>query len=113
MLNRIKQSLIALTDKGGEDEEKQQSRIRAQEVIDRHVENGRGGDEGGDEDLRGEYAVDLAYESPSQQILAVADSRVEAISGLYVNVSDLDIGDAAGADAGVGVHLSDLERWWW
>lgn len=98
--------MIALTDEGSEDEEKQEARILAKEVVDRHVENRGGGDSGGDEDLRRQYAVDLAYESPSQLILAVADSRVEAFPGLDVDVSDLDV--IGGADAGVGVHLSDL-----
>lgn len=36
----------------------------------------------------------------------MADSRVEAFPGLDVDVSDLDV--IGGADAGVGVHLSDL-----
>ena len=67
------------TDEGEEHEEEQQPRIASEEIVDRGVENGDEGDEGGKDELGGKDTVDLAYEAPSELVLAVAKTRVQGL----------------------------------
>jgi len=67
-------------DEGKEEEDEEEGGIALEEVIDWSIENGGDGDEGGEDDLRGEDAVDLADETPSELVLADAQPWVEGFS---------------------------------
>lgn len=50
------------------------------------MKNGDSGDDGGEDDLRGEDAIDLANESPSELVLAAADAGEEHATGLQIEL---------------------------
>lgn len=66
-------------DEGEEHEEEQESGIAPEEIVDGRVEDGDGGDDGGEDELSGKDSVDLANKAPSELILMVAQTRVQGV----------------------------------
>lgn len=66
--------------KGDDAEQKQKTGTALEEVVDGGVENNNCRDEGGEKDLGGEDAVDLADEAPSKEILSMAEPWIEGIT---------------------------------
>lgn len=60
------------TDEGEEHEEEQQPGTAPEEIVDGRGKNGDGRDNGGEEELGGEYPVDLADKAPSELVVTVA-----------------------------------------
>lgn len=77
-MNFIDQENLGLTDEGEDGEEEKKARAATEEIVDRRVKEGGGGDGGGEEDLSGEDAVDLTDEAPTEDVVSVAETRVES-----------------------------------
>lgn len=67
-----------LTDEWQEDEEEEKAGISPEKSVEGGVEDGEWRDEGGEDDLGGQDAIDLANETPTELVLAIADTRVKS-----------------------------------
>ena len=65
-------------DEGQEHKEQEKAGIAPEKKVEGRVEDGEGRDEGGEEDLGGQDAIDLANETPTELVLSIAETRVES-----------------------------------
>lgn len=89
-------------DERNDAEEQKEAGTVTKESVDRSVEDGEGGDDGGEHQLDGENTVDLADQAPSKLVLPQTQTRVQrlSIASLKINIFPI-----LGAQARESVHL--------
>ena len=67
------------TDEREEDDEEEEGRTAPEESVDGSIEDGDGGNDGSEDDLRREDSIDLADEAPTELVLANAETWVKGL----------------------------------